>query len=83
MASEKRVKRVVISVTNDLVTDQRVNRIATTLHNNGYEVLAVRSKFKDSCHIQRPYCSRKPPPSTGTIVVVYCRRLFQYLDGLP
>jgi glycosyltransferase involved in cell wall biosynthesis len=54
----KKKKRVVISVTNDLVTDQRVNRIATTLHNNGYEVLAVGNKFKDSVKTQRPYKTR-------------------------
>jgi glycosyltransferase involved in cell wall biosynthesis len=55
IVTAKKKKRVIISVTNDLVTDQRVNRIATTLHNNGYEVLVVGNKFKDSCPIQRPY----------------------------
>lgn len=34
-------KRIVFTVTNDLVTDQRMNRICTTLHNAGYHVTLV------------------------------------------
>jgi len=63
----------VISVTNDLVTDQRVNRIATTLHNNGYEVLAVGNKFKDSCKIQRPY-------KTKFFRLLFSRKMFFYAE---
>jgi glycosyltransferase involved in cell wall biosynthesis len=69
----KKKKRVVISVTNDLVTDQRVNRIATTLHNNGYEVLAVGNKFKDSGQIQRPY-------KTRFFRLVFSRKMFFYAE---
>ena len=35
------MKKVIISVTNDLTTDQRVNKVATTLINNGFSVLLV------------------------------------------
>ena len=34
-------KRIIISVSNNLETDQRVNKVASTLHNNGFEVLLV------------------------------------------
>ena len=71
--SEKRKKRVVISVTNDLVTDQRVNRIATTLHNHGYEVLVVGNRFKDSCQIQRPY-------KTKFFRLIFNRKMFFYAE---
>jgi len=71
--SEKRKKRVIISVTNDLVTDQRVNRISTTLHNNGYEVLALGNKFKDSSDIQRPY-------QTKFFRLFFTRKMFFYAE---
>ena len=70
---EKRKKRIVISVTNDLVTDQRVNRIATTLHSNGYEVLAVGNKFKDSCYLRRPY-------KTKLFRLIFSRKMFFYAE---
>ncbi len=38
------VKRVIIAVTNNLQTDQRVFKVARTLMENGYEVLAVGRK---------------------------------------
>lgn len=41
-------KRVIISVINDLVTDQRVLRTATVLKEQGYEVLLVGRKLKNS-----------------------------------
>lgn len=55
----KKKKRIVISVTNDLVTDQRVNRIATTLHRNGYEVLLVGRKLRKSYDIDRLYKTKR------------------------
>jgi len=69
----KRGRRVVISVTNDLVTDQRVNRIATTLHNNGYEVLAVGHKLKTPCPVQRPY-------KTKLLWLIFNRKMFFYAE---
>ena len=37
-------KRIIISVSNNLTTDQRVNKVATTLQNNDFEVLLVGIK---------------------------------------
>ena len=41
-------KRVIISVTNDLSFDQRIHRVAQTLHEAGWEVLLVGRKHSGS-----------------------------------
>ncbi len=49
------MKRIVISVINDLVTDQRVHKIAQYLHDKGADVLLVGRKLPDSLPITRMY----------------------------
>ena len=41
-------KKVILPVINDLATDQRMHKISLTLHQNGYEVLLVGTKRKDT-----------------------------------
>ena len=41
-------KRIIISVSNDLTTDQRVMKVATSLSRNGYDVLLIGRQFKNS-----------------------------------
>src|SRR5690554_8002629 len=41
-------KKIIVSVTNDLYTDQRVHKVCSFLHDNGYQVLLVGRKLKDS-----------------------------------
>ncbi|MDR0763414.1 MAG: hypothetical protein LBF01_02840, partial [Bacteroidales bacterium] len=48
-------KRIVVSVTNDLVTDNRVHKVCTTLYENGYDVLLTGRRMKTSEDIKRPY----------------------------
>jgi len=49
------VKRIIISVTNDLVTDQRVYKVSKTLHELGYEILLIGRKLSNSLPLKRPY----------------------------
>lgn len=49
------MKRVILSVTNDLVTDQRVHRSCTALYEAGYDVTLVGRRLKDSSPVERPY----------------------------
>lgn len=49
-------KKVILSVINDISTDQRIHRIATALHEAGYEVLIVGRKLPESIPLpKRPY----------------------------
>jgi glycosyltransferase involved in cell wall biosynthesis len=41
-------KRIVIAVISDLVTDQRVHKVSLSLHENGYDVLLLGAKRKQS-----------------------------------
>lgn len=42
------MKRVIICVTSDLVTDNRVDKVCTTLYQTGFEVLLVGRRYGDS-----------------------------------
>lgn len=53
------MKRVVVSVTNDLVTDQRVHKVCTALEEMGCEVLLVGRVLKNSLPIERKYKTRR------------------------
>lgn len=50
---------IIISVTNDLVTDQRVNRICSSFVELNYDVLLVGRKLKNSLPIDRKYKTKR------------------------
>jgi len=52
-------KRIIIAVTNDLVTDQRIGRVANTLVDDGYEVYLVGRLLPHSLPIVRPYKTKR------------------------
>jgi glycosyltransferase involved in cell wall biosynthesis len=53
------LKKIIVSVTNDLTIDQRVDKVCTTLHDEGYEVLLIGRKLKNSKPIDRNYATKR------------------------
>lgn len=52
-------KRIIVTVSTDLVTDNRVKRSCQLMHEMGFEVILVGRKLKNSPQIKRPYkCKR-------------------------
>ena len=49
------MKKVIITVINDLATDQRVEKIANTLFQNNYDILLIGRKLPNSLPIHRDY----------------------------
>jgi glycosyltransferase involved in cell wall biosynthesis len=52
-------KKIMISVTNDLVTDQRVYKVSKSLVNNGYTVILVGRKLKNSLPVKPEFKSKR------------------------
>jgi len=65
--------RVTVSVTNDLVTDQRVHKVCTSLMQNGYEVKLVGRNLRNSKPVNRLY-------HTVRMNLLFSRSLFFYAE---
>lgn len=53
------LEKIIVSVTNDLTTDQRVDKVCNTLYNGGYEVLLIGKKHKNSKPFHRNYATKR------------------------
>lgn len=75
-------KKVIISVTNDLVTDQRVHKIAQYLHENNFEVTVLGRISSNNTSLQRAYKTyrfRLPFKKGPLFYAFYNLRLFTHL----
>lgn len=52
-------KKVYITVTNDLSSDQRVHKVCTSLKAEGFDIHLVGRKLKDSAPINREYATHR------------------------
>ncbi|WP_171032368.1 glycosyltransferase [Polaribacter aestuariivivens] len=53
------MKRIIVSVTNDLTTDQRVEKVCNSLKGYGYEILLIGRFLKNSEPIDRNYATKR------------------------
>jgi glycosyltransferase involved in cell wall biosynthesis len=53
------VRKILLAVTNDLVTDHRVHKVASSLQKMGFEVTLLGRRFRKSGSLSRPYQTRR------------------------
>jgi glycosyltransferase involved in cell wall biosynthesis len=76
------LKRILVSVTNDIATDQRVAKVCSTLIQNNFEVLLIGRKLQNSIPLSRNYKTKRFQLlfNTGFLFFAeYNLRLFCYL----
>ncbi|MDR2057664.1 MAG: glycosyltransferase [Dysgonamonadaceae bacterium] len=74
--------RITVSVTNDLVIDQRVHKVCTSLMQNGFQVNLVGRKLKNSKSLERKYSTYRIKLFFNKNFLFYAEyniRLFFYL----
>ena len=64
-------QRVVVTVSNDLTTDQRVRKMCTSLQDRGYAITLVGRLKKDSLPIDRPYKTKRFPMAISSGAFFY------------
>jgi len=53
------LKRLIVSVTNDLSSDQRVHKVCTTLQNMGFKIILIGRQLKNSQPLKRTYQTKR------------------------
>ena len=74
--------KITVSVTNDLVVDQRVHKVCTTLMQNGYDVKLIGRRLRTSLPVSRPYRLHRMRLGFNRSFLFYAEyniRLFFYL----
>lgn len=75
-------KRIIMTVTNNLESDQRVHRVASWFHENGWQVTVVGSQNQPCHDYQQPYATKRLPVWFKKGPLFYAEiniRLFFYL----
>ncbi len=75
-------KKIIVSVTNDLVTDNRVHKVCETLRKNDYNILLVGRKLKSNFKIKRKYKTKRLKlifKKSALFYIEYNIRLFLFL----
>ncbi len=67
------MKKIIVSVTNDLSTDQRVDKVCSTLQKEGYEIVLIGRKLKNSIPLHRSY-------NTKRIKLIFNKGVFFYAE---
>lgn len=73
---------ITVSVINDLVTDQRVHKVCTSLHQAGYSIKLIGRKFRNSEPVKRDYATDRMRLLFNRSFLFYAEyniRLFFYL----
>ncbi|MFB9121634.1 glycosyltransferase [Bergeyella porcorum] len=63
--------KILISVFNNLYTDQRVEKVCRTLHNNGYEIELIGNSLEGLPPMERPYVFHRIPLRSKTLRKAY------------
>ncbi len=70
---KEKTKRVTVSVINDLVTDQRVHKVCTSLKKAGYDVSLIGRKLRNSPDVDREYAIHR-------MYLIFNRSFFFYAE---
>lgn len=73
------MKRIIVSVTNDLSTDQRVDKVCNTLSENNFNVLLVGRKLPNSFKLDRKYNTKRINLLFNTGFLFYAEYNFRLL----
>ncbi len=76
------MKKIIVSVTNDLSTDQRVHKVCLSLTNNGFKVVLIGRKLSNSLPLNREYDTHRMSLLFKKGIIFYLEynfRLFLFL----
>jgi len=63
--------KIIVSVFNNLYTDQRVEKICRTLHENGYEILLIGNSWDGLPEMSRPYPFKRIVLKSKNLKIAY------------